>query len=379
MTLDALTRAGLALLAVTCALQAGADDFRYNQCNMDNGNNRSTMTFVLPLGDYYVPRDVPVGTPIGKAFDLKAATNPEGLRVYCNREGAGSPGLPNPVFVSDVVALGKPYAGSLPAIGGHDLTGKVFHTSVPGVGIAMQLTNPYLEGGNSGNFETPTRLAPFRGTNFYEDPTLAGPALNNMGVFALLIKIGDIAPGQHAIVPDVLFEGSMMPAVPKAFTIAAAGTIRQAQCSLHPTDPVSAVPVQLGSWRNEDFSGPGSTTTAVPFTINLVDCESNAGSDNLGFATAHIKLEGTDGSTIIDKDLGLVGLDSAATAQGVGIQVLMSDATTPVILGESVPITRLQQGNTQMHLNARLYQLPGSTAIKGGTTTGALNFTVNYL
>jgi type 1 fimbria pilin len=379
MKLDSITRASVGLLALSLACGASANDFRYNQCNMSSNNNADTMTFMVPLGDFYVPRDAPVGSVIGAPFQGKGVSDSGGLSVYCNREAWDNPNLANPEFVSQIIALARPYNGSLPPIGGRDVNGKVFHTSVQGVGIAMELTNPYF-GPGTGDFTTPTRLAPLRGTNLVlGQPT--GPGMSNFVALIALIKIGEIPPGVSTISPDTLFEGSMLPGVPKAFRVSASATIRQAQCSLSPTDPVSANPVPLGDdWSTEDFSGPGSHTRAVPFSINLQDCEGNPGEDKLGYSTAHVTLTGTGGSAIIDKDLGLFSLDTAASARGVGIQVLKGDGLTPVVLGEPFPITRVPAtGNVQLEMSARLYQLPDGTPVSGGTTTGALNFTVNYL
>ena len=378
MKFNAVSRAGLALLAWSCAPGASANDFRFNQCNMSNGDNSTTIRYVMALGDFYVPRDVPVGTPIGKAFLGRSTPAPGNVSVSCNREGWNNPSLDNPEFVSQVIALGRPYPGTLPPIGGRDVSGKVFETSVPGVGIAMEFTNPYMANG-PGYFSTPTRMAPFRGVNYYPNQEV-GPNLQVFSAFALLIKIGNIPAGTHTLAPDILFEASMMPAVPKAFSVAINGTVRQAQCSLSPSNPDLDDPVDLGNWSTDDFSGPGSFTPAKTFGINLQNCESNPAGDDFGFATAHVTLTGANGSAIIDKDIGLFSLDSDATAGGVGIQVLKNDGATPVTLGEAFPIRRIEpQGDTRLEFSARLYQLPDGSRIRGGITTGTLNFTVSYL
>lgn len=377
MKFNAIAQASLAMLAWSCAQGASASDFRFNQCNMSTGNNSDTIRYVVPLGDFYVPRDVPVGTVIGQAFQGKSVDSPGGMSVYCNRDKWESPELANPVFLSEVIALGRPYTGPLPSVG-RDLTGKVFETSVQGVGIALEFSNPYF-GPRAGDFYTPTRLAPFSSTNYFPNQPV-GPSLRFMGVFALLVKTGSIPAGTHTIAPDILFEANMLPGVPKAYTVATTGTVRQAQCTLSSNNPDLDKPVDLGEWSTDDFSGPGSFTPSQSFVINLQDCESNPGNDRFGFATAHVTLNGTDGSTIIDRDIGLFSLDSSATARGVGIQVLKSDGATPVTLGAPFPVIRIApSGNTRMEFSARLYQLPDGTPLRAGTTKGALNFTVSYL
>lgn len=378
MKFESVTRASLALLVWAASQAAGADDYRHNQCTITPTNNNSqTLRFVVPLGDLYVGRDAPIGTPIGQAFMGRSVVNPDGLSVVCNRHGWQDPNLVNPEFVSVVSALGRPYTGTLPTIAGRNVNGKVFHTSVDGIGVAVELGNPFF-GPGVGDFTTPTRLAPFTGTNYFPNQAQAPTMAPSFSGGILLVKIGPIAPGTNQIAPDILFEGSMMPAVPKAFSVAVSGTVRAAQCDLTLPNPISANPVDLGEWRTDDFTGPGSFTDSVPLSINLQNCESNSGPPDLGGATAHVTLTGTNGSTIIDKDIGLFSLDAVATARGVGIQMLLDDGS-PVKLGEAFPVIRIPASGTEsMNFKARLYQLPDGTPVTGGTTSSALNFTVTY-
>jgi type 1 fimbria pilin len=337
MTPKLFSHCCLVLLAWCIAPWASAE-YYHNQCNFITGDNAtSSMTFSIPLGDYYVPRDAPVGTPIGSPFTYKAAPNAEGLALTCNRAGTA---IPNPPFHSNLIAVGAVFPGTLPNIQGRDLTGKVFLTSVPGVGVALEMESPYLGGAqNQFTSTTGTRLPPLQAINDY--PTMPiGIHFERILVRALLVKIGNIPAGINTIAPNTLFKGDFT-GTPNAFSASVTGTVRQAQCTLSPSDPVSHVPVPLGTWSTDDFSGPGSVTTAVPFHINLLDCESNPGADEFGFATAHIKLEGALGSSVIDKDLGLFSLDTTATATGVGIQVLRADGSTPMPLNEAVPVSRI--------------------------------------
>lgn len=363
----------MALLAAHLAAPASADDYLHNQCNMMLGqtaDNSLTMTLVGEIGDFYVPRDAPLGTPINAPFaTLVGVVNSQGLTVVCNRSGQD----PQPVFTSDVVAVSTLYGGTLPNIGGRELAGKVFTTSIPGVGLAIEFESPYYSNA-SNQFQptTPTRLPPF----LAENRSTSGGQMIMQGVLfrPLLVKIGNIAPGVHTIAPNVLVKAGFT-GTPNAYTLAVTGTVRTAQCSLALTDPVSEVPVPLGTWSSNDFSGPGSSTTAVPFYINLLNCEDDpAGS----VARAHVKLDGSGSSSIIDKDLGLFSLDSSSTATGVGIQVLQDDGTTAITLGEDVPISRIIPGAAmRLNMRARYYQL-GNAAVGGGRANGALNFTISY-
>jgi type 1 fimbria pilin len=367
------------------------DDFEYNRCNLKTGarwDNSLTATYIIPIRDYYVPRDLPIGGLIGTtgADGIRfGANNLEGYEMICNRE-KNAPPDPKPEFVSELQATSRLYEGTLPSFNGQDLTGKVFYTSAPGVGVALMMYGPYYSERNPSDFtpEGGSRIAPFRAFNrnySSNEATNVGP----LQVTPILIKIGKIPPGRHTIDDRQLLQASMMPDLRKAFTVAVTGSVTSASCTLSPTQPVSDTPVKLGEWSTDHFTGPESVTTPVPFHINLLDCGDNptpgsgAWQDEMGFATAHIRLEGVAGSTVVDKDLGLFTLDSSSSARGVGIQMLRADGVTPVTLGEETPVKRIaSSGATQLDFTARFHQLPGSSHVTAGSANGALNFTISY-
>jgi type 1 fimbria pilin len=366
-TLRNLVAAGVAW----CCIPMASADRLFNQCNIwpEQHPNDLTLTYNFQIGDFFVPVDAPIGTVIGDAFGWTAVMNDENLQVHCNRNGID----PWPIFYSNVVAVRPIYPGPLPNIAGRDITGKVFETNIRGVGIAFEYESPYNSSAQN-QFYTPSRLPPLLGVNDHRSmPT--GFVLSTMGVKRALIKIGDIPPGVNVIDTGVLYKGDFT-GVPNAYTVAVRGTVSQAQCSLSPTNPVSDVPVPLGTWNTSDFSGPGSATTAVPFHLNLLNCVDDPSGS---VAMANVRLEGALGSTIIDKDLGLFSLDPGSTATGVGIQMLQGDGITAIPLSEDVPIARIApSGAMQLNLSARFYQLPGSSFVTGGSATGALSFTITY-
>lgn len=371
-----LIQVGLMLACAYGAPALARNDYEHNRCNMTNGDNSSVLTFDLPVGDHYVGRDVPIGAPVSEPWQAFYAKSNENWSARCNRT---APDLPQPVFWSRLVAVAPIYPGVVPPLVGRDLTGKIFQTNVPGVGIAVELVSPY-NGGFENQFTptTPGTLPPFEA---YNDWTRFVSAIDfdTVGLRGSLIKIGPISPGVHTIT-GILYKGSFTPDLPNAYTVAFHGTVRQAQCSLDPTNPVSDSPVKLGSWITDDFSEPVSTTAAVPFHINLLNCEDNPGQDRYGYSTAHIQLEGSGGSTIIDADLGLFSLTTDSTAAGVGIQMLAADGLTPVKLGTPVPIARIApSGATQLNLAARYRRLPSGAIVRPGNARGALNFTITYL
>ncbi|MEX5591041.1 type 1 fimbrial protein, partial [Pseudomonas urmiensis] len=81
------------------------------------------------------------------------------------------------------------------------------------------------------------------------------------------VKTGPIPPGPNVLNGSELFSGSVT-MLGKIMKFGLTGTILQAQCSVG-ADPVSADRVQLGEWVSSDFTGPGFTSPAVPFSIAL--------------------------------------------------------------------------------------------------------------
>lgn len=390
-----LCRLSLALCAGhSAASYAGpdpVDDFEFNRCNLDTGSrwdNSQTGTYIIPIRDYYVPRDLPIGGligSIGKDGVRFGTNNLEGFIINCNRNPAAPPD-PKPEFVSDLQATAPLYGGTVPSFNGQDLTGKVFMTSAEGVGVALMMYGPYESDRIPASFtpEGGSRIAPFRAYN-RNYSTNEVVSVGQLQITPILIKIGNIPPGRQTIDDRQLLQASLMPDLRKAFTVAITGSVTSASCTLNPANPVSDTPVKLGEWSTDHFNGPDSATTAVPFHINLLDCgdNPNPGSgffqDEMGFAMAHIRLEGAAGSTIVDKDQGLFSLDSNSSARGVGIQMLMQDGLTPVKLGEDTPVKRIASaGPMQLDFTARLRQLPGSGTVTAGSANGALNFTISY-
>jgi type 1 fimbria pilin len=353
--------------------------------------NDLTATYIIPLGGhYYIPHDLPIGSIIGVPTDAmqSVARSVEGYDPECYRK-SDAPPYPQPIFESNLQATAPIYGGSVPSHEGHDLTGKVFFTGIEGVGIALKLFNPYAGLSSRSNF-TPVGgnpFVPFRAIDNNTSSTYV-VGIFSLAVMPVLVKIGNIAPGTHTFGPIQLIKGDMMPALPNAFTIAVSGALTVASCSLDSANPISDTPVKLGEWSTDHFTGPGTVTTAVPFHINLLNCVNNPiqgtpgtvpWGDESGFAVAHIRLDGRDGSTVVDKDLGLFTLATDSGASGVGIQMLRSDGVTPVALGEDVAITRLAPtGAMTLDFTARFYQLPGSPYVTAGSAKGALNFTLTY-
>ncbi|MEE1920590.1 fimbrial protein [Pseudomonas sp. 148P] len=323
-------------------------------------------TYTIDIGTYHVPRDAPIGTPIGPVDAVWYGGNDVGAILSCFRWDGPH------VLNLHARATAKVFPDPLPPLNGEDLTGRVLETSIPGVGVRLRLAHPFA--GEYSNAWRPLGepIVPFDAvidhfTQFFAE--VAG-----IRSFITLIKIGPIPPGINVIDGSELWSATASD-VGRAWGWRLHGAVIQSQCSL-PTNPVSADPVELGEWDSQDFTGPGFATPAVPFTITLSDCEDDP--EN-GVATAHIRLEGALGSQPIDAARGIFGLSDDSSAEGVAIQMLMGDGVTPVQLNQNVPLQAISpSGETVLPFTARYYQTEASEAVKPGSAKGALNFTISY-
>lgn len=363
------TRALLACAALTLLIpQARANDVpdEWEICDWAEIRPPGPSNYSIDIGTYHVPRDAPVGTPINPVDAVWAGGNDVGAILSCYRKDG-----PHLLHLN-ARATGKVFAGPLPPLNGEDLTGKVLETSIPGVGVRLKMARPFT--GQYLNDWRPVGepIVPFdayidHDTQFYAEVGL-------IRTFITLIKTGPIPPGINVIDGRELWNATASN-VGRAWGWRLHGAVIQSQCSL-PTNPVSADPVELGEWDSKDFTGPGFATPAVPFQITLSDCLDDPDG---GVATAHIRLDGTKGSTPIDADRGLFSLSDDSSAAGVGIQMLMGDGVTPVPLNRAVPLQAISpSGETVLPFTARFYQTGESQAVKPGAAKGALSFTISY-
>jgi type 1 fimbria pilin len=266
-----------------------------------------------------------------------------------------------------------PLVANPPPVNGEDVTGHVLQTNITNVGAIISV-NDGFDGFGKRDFiaDNPRQRVPFAGTQTQD--MLVYFELRNMRQKITLVKLGPIAPGVHTFSGD-WFSGTFQD-IGYAFGSAITGTVVQSQCTLA-ANPVSADPVQLGEWESSDFTGAGYGTAPVDFTITLNNCVSDPNQgDPWRVATAHIRLEGANGSAPLPGTDGLFSLSSDSTAAGVGIQILRDDGATPIPLLRDVPVTAIQpSGDTVLPFTARLLQ---TGPVTPGIAKGSLNFTITY-
>lgn len=346
---------GTLLLALCYSSSAHAE------CFFRSGGT-GVLEYSLDVGTLWIPRDAPIGTPIGAVDRNVQLHNAARLELACYSDGTST----LEVSLRPSVPI---FPGALPPVNGEDLTGRVLQIGVPGVGIHVRLDRPYANS-TAPNFWRPRTWTsvPYEG---YSDGHTggAGIIMNMMRTHTTLVKTGTI-PSTPTPFNVQLFTGHYSD-VGMALRFSLSGTVRQEQCTLLP-DPFIADPVQLGEYPVQDFTGVGYTTPAKPFQITLSDCEIDPAAST---AQAYLRFEGVRGSLPIDADQGLFSLTTDSTASGLGIQLLHDDGR-PVELNVDVPVKPLQVGVTQLDFRARYLQTDAD--VSPGRADGALKFTVSY-
>ena len=326
---------------------------------------RGPLQFTHNIADIkWVARDAPVGSKIYSATTT-GVVGP-GFILKCDNDGTlsltANMGTPLPVA-----------RGTFHTVDGKDVTGKVLQTSIPGVGL-------YLELGGFLNADIDTSNAfhandggigavPYVGEN-QQDMRPSSMEMKNLSIkYMALIKTGPIPPGVSSFNQEVV--RGVVSDVGDAVRLTLSGKVQQAQCTLR-ADAVSANPVQLKTHDIAVFKGPGSHSDPVDFYITLNKCEDDkAGS----VARAFMRLDGVDGSVPVNRDLGVFTLTTDSSASGIGIQVMRSD-NTPLKLEEFVDMVPLTPGITRLDLRAQYYQTEAT--VTPGEAKGALNFTIEY-
>lgn len=129
------------------------------------------------------------------------------------------------------------------------------------------------------------------------------------------------------------------------------------------------VTVTLPAASPSDFTGPGYTTARQDFTLNFNQCP--AGLSSISYALIPT-------TTVLDSANGVVALNTASSATGVGIQLLTNN--TPVTFNSAYLLDNYDPSVTNasysIPMTAGLYQTGAS--ITPGSASSAVNFTLTY-
>ncbi|EKC3541120.1 fimbrial protein [Salmonella enterica] len=161
-------------------------------------------------------------------------------------------------------------------------------------------------------------------------------------------------------------------------TIEFTGSVIDAPCSIVPSD--QNIQVNLGQVSLKTLSGADKTSSAVPVTINLTGCSFDAPTPpdtivkyskvSVTFPDAHTPAGG-------DATKGEIANSATNPAENVVIQLLKSDATTPVDLTKLSPTTGDIQLDTTSSTN-KLQFYARMMTISGAAKAGSVGATVTY-
>ncbi|EPO0667422.1 fimbrial protein, partial [Salmonella enterica subsp. enterica serovar Newport] len=165
-------------------------------------------------------------------------------------------------------------------------------------------------------------------------------------------------------------------------TITFSGSVIDAPCSIVPDS--QDIQVNLGQVSLKTLSGADKYSSAVPVTINLSGCSFDASTTNtdpvkyskvsVTFPDAHVPSGG-------DATKGEIANAATDPAENVVIQLLKSDATTPVDLTKTSPTTGDIQLDTTSATNklqfyARMMTL--TAAAKAGSVGATVTYKLHY-
>lgn len=182
-----------------------------------------------------------------------------------------------------------------------------------------------------------------------------------------LVKTGKLLMGGNLFtIPPISLKqaggNNIRPDEP-VYTISFPGSmvVTSASCSL----VKDVVKVDMKEVASSDFSGAGSTTEEIPFSIDF-DCISGA----------RINLE-FDGTLQIQQFPGAISLSSDSTAEGVGIRITNQESGQPVTFGKPMFMREAVEGKQSLDFSASYLQT--DRHITPGAANGALTFIATYL
>ncbi|MGP2423774.1 fimbrial protein [Yersinia sp. 2538 StPb PI] len=328
----------------------------------------------LAPGNVTVGPDMPNGTVIYRLNfnDPGTATD----FAVCN---------PGPFNVPQVLDFAtKPLV--LSSWSGSPFPGRVYQTSVPGIGVAIwsDLSNQAL----------PT-------TAYVTKHTGTGAFSFNVRINTVLsfIKIGNVSPGtiNGSQLPTVKLDFGADPTLTgmpiRIYNLSFNGSLNIVSKTCTTPD----VNVAMGSFEvSKYFTGIGSTTPWKDASINLTNCpvfhgyfndssyntSPGSGSTTVGQPinnTLSVKL--TPATAILNSSNGIFAIDSsnASAAKGVGIQLGYGATSSPSLLDFSKNITvslTSSQQSVKIPLSARYYQT--ASTVSPGRADGKVVFLINY-
>lgn len=317
-----------------------------------NGPSPASFTFTVPTGTYTIPRDAVVGTQLTPWTALQGNSTSVWTACQYNANSWYGPPLRATLASSGSVVVGG-------------ITYRAYQTNLAGVGLIMGAKGAVPTGwaslvapvnvswgagigwssagsGNTASFGFAMQFA------FVKTGVITGGVVTVSGLAAQAgIDISPYTNPSH--IADINLTGSA------TFVVLAC------------TTPDVTVP--MGPHPKSEFSGTGSTTTAVNFNIALNACP--AGMNSIQYQIDPV-------TSVISNGQSVVALDNSSSAAGVGVQLL--DGT-----GAAFPLSTQNTfsgynagtgGSYTIPMRARYYQT--SATVSPGPANTSMTFTMTY-
>lgn len=291
------------------------------------------------MSQVIVQRDAPIGTVISTGSVM--------TRITCNRTGAGP---------SDWSWLVYPASSNMDFGSSTELD--IRATARPGVGIRWSNLSSVSP--------TVTAVWTRQALNSWTKSAGRGMGLAVTNIFTdtfELIKTGPISSGSMPAMNLQYFHATPTSNNVNAYLFSLTIPeipIRAVACSVTHT----SVLVRMGDFIPKSrFTGPGSTNTEVPFTIDL-NCDRDA--------QIHIQLDGAAAGGAP----GVLRLNALAdAASGLGVQIVREGV--PVTLGSPMAVGRsVMDGPYAIGFVARYYQV--DSVVESGVANATATFTMTY-
>lgn len=298
--------------------------------------------------DFSVP-DFPVFTggedfwEIGQQMSFESAVIDEYVFTGCNKSPTVTASIHN----------GKDTGVDL-SMGGY--TFDVYESGVAGIGFVVGVKD------SNGDSWVPVGLTPLQ---VYPAP---GAPVNKTSI-GMRVKLWYVAtqalkPGSYNIPRKAVVRFDAQSSSPdQAYMYHPAKTLKVATTGCTLID--SEINVGLGRVESrENFKGVGSSSPAKNFTIPI-DCDGVVAIDMV-----------VTSSNVIDSATGVIGL-APGGAEGVGIQLLREDGSTPIQLEQNVRMSAgTVSGRNDLNLSARYYQV--ADKVSPGVAAAVANIQLKY-
>lgn len=310
-------------------------------------------------GHLYVGRDAPIGTVIKTWTFASTRFSPTLIRCVSGSQFTVDSPLPK-IFNSPLVPAGE----------------VILQTRIDGVGIVVSAH--MLGGANELRWTFDPGLG-YRGWGVpyvvtHTDPNVHSNIISSRLEYRI-IKIGPINSGMgpQSLAGHVLAEFNNNRGGRVLEMVFGGGSLDEAMCGL-PGAPSAQLTVPMGTWRTGQFRGEGSHTDPRVFNLPLHACQAGTVPGNQNFA--HLRLDPRNGSSVLDAQRGILGLNRDSDATGVAVQVLKADLT-PMPLTEEVQMVRMTNGDINIPMAARYIQVDKDPPV-GGVANASLGFTLTY-